>query len=131
MKPWIQTSFSFNKSETLAMYFLLLKNYIVQKGYMSPNKLFFHFSTASTFSVSAFEKHFNSSLNENVLFFPLLELFPVYKSRCLERQYAFRLLENSYVTVFEKASSHKMLLNAFLNILNIQLKGRRHGSNKM
>lgn len=62
-----------------------------------------------------------------VFFSHRFELFPVYKLRCLERQYAFRLLENSYVIVFAKTSSHKMLLNISLNIFNIQLQGRRDG----
>lgn len=52
------------------------------------------------------------------------------RQRCLERQYAFRLLENSYVIVFAKTSSHKMLLNVFLNICNIQLQGRREVAQK-
>lgn len=45
--------------------------------------------------------------------------------RCLERQYAFSLLENSYVIVFAKISSHEMLLNIFLNVFNIQLQDRK------
>lgn len=66
-----------------------------------------------------------------VFFFHRFELFPVYKLICLERQYAFRLLENSYVIVFAKTSSRKMLLNVFLSIFNIQLQDRRDGSKQI
>lgn len=124
--------FSFNKNGIFAIYFILLKNYIAQKGYISLNKIFFHFSIAFTFSVSAFENHFNSSPNENGLFFSISLISFLWKERqrCLERQYAFRLLENSYVIVFAKTSSHKILLNVFLNICNIQLQGRREVAQK-
>lgn len=66
-----------------------------------------------------------------VFFFHRFELFPVYKLRCLERQYSSKLLENSYIIVFAKTSSYKMLLNVFLNIFNVQLQGRRDGSKQI